>query len=127
MDLYRQEILEHYKNPHNFGKLTKYSVIIDEGNASCGDKITIYFYFKDKKLAKIAFKGEGCAISMAATSMLTDFIKGKKISQLNKIDEKDIYRLLGGRINPGRRRCATLSLNALKKALKKNQENIDEK
>ena len=127
MSLYREEILDHYQNPRNFGKFDNAEATVREANASCGDLIEIYLKFKkvsDKTIIveDIKFEGEGCAISLAAASMLTEAVKGRKITEVEKLADEDIYNLLGGKVNPGRVKCATLALVALKKGLKKYLE-----
>ena len=124
MSLYREEILDHYQNPRNFGKLDQAKIKIRETNASCGDMIEIYLNLKEGKnktriVEEIKFEGEGCAISLAAASMLTEAVKGRKITEVEKLADEDVFNLLGGKVNPGRVKCATLALAALKKALKK--------
>jgi len=123
MSLYREEILDHYRNPRNFGKLDQAKIKIRETNASCGDLIDIYLNLKESKnktkiVEEIKFEGEGCAISLAAASMLTEAVKGKQITEVEKLADEDVFNLLGGKVNPGRVKCATLALVALKKALK---------
>jgi len=102
-------------------------VVVKETNASCGDRMKIYIKFSSatshqqpatSKIKNIKFKGVGCAISIASASMLTEFVKGKKISKILELDKNDIFKLLGVRVGPGRMRCATLALEAIKKALK---------
>jgi len=123
MSLYREEILDHYRNPRNFGKLDQAKIKIRETNASCGDQIDINLNLKEGKnktriVEDIKFEGEGCAISLAAASMLTEAVKGKQITEVEKLADEDVFNLLGGKVNPGRVKCATLALVALKKALK---------
>jgi len=122
MSLYREEILDHYQNPRNYGKPDKAEVTIREANVSCGDQIDIYLKLKGlnnktRIVEDIKFEGEGCAISLAAASMLTEAVKGRKITEIEKLVDEDVYSLLGGKVNPGRVKCATLALVALKKAL----------
>jgi len=123
MSLYREEILDHYRNPRNFGKLDQAKIKIRETNASCGDQIDINLNLKEGKnktriVEDIKFEGEGCAISLAAASMLTEAVKGRKITEVENLADEDVFNLLGGKVNPGRVKCATLALVALKKALK---------
>lgn len=125
MTLYREEILDHYKNPRNFGKMDKPDVTIQEANTSCGDLIELNLKFssqnrqqESKRIKKIKFQGQGCAIVLAATSLLTEFVKGKEVATVKTMKEEDIYKLLGGPVSLGRKNCATLSLKALKEGLK---------
>lgn len=117
MDLYRQTILDHYKNPRNFGRAP--GISHQETNASCGDDIKLGVVVKGGKITDIGFTGQGCAVAMAGTSMLTEKVKGMKVGKAKKLNEKDMFSLFGGPINPGRKKCATLGLVALKKALEK--------
>ena len=116
-DIYREVILEHYKHPHNFGKLKSPTKHAQESVVSCGDKITMELEIKNDKLANIAFSGQGCAISMAAASLLTDYIKGKKVDELRRLTADDILSLLGVTLTPTRLKCALLGLEVLHKAL----------
>jgi len=112
-NIYKEIILDHWRNPHNFGKLkspTKKSYAI---NPSCGDEIQIDLIIKKEKIKEVKFSGRGCAISQASASLLTDYIKGKSIKDLKKIDEKTIIKLLGIKISPTRMKCALLPLETL--------------
>ncbi len=115
MDIYTETILDYYKNPPNKGKIKNYTHIVEEKNATCGDKIKIYLKTdKNGKITKAMFEGEGCAISQSATSMLLEEIEGKNISIIKKLTPKTIKTLLGINVFPGRTKCATLCLFALK-------------
>lgn len=117
MDLYREEILEHWQNPQNFGVIDSADLVVEQINPLCGDEITIYIKLDDKRLTinDIRFMGSGCAISMASASILSEAIKGKKVSQLAKITGKDVLGLIGGSVGPARLKCAFLALEAIKK------------
>lgn len=117
MDLYREQILDHYKNPQNFGQLKGANVVVKETNASCGDEFEFFLKLDAGKIVDIKFQGVGCAISMAANSLVSEAVKGKTLQQVKTMTEKDVFRLLGVTVNPGRIRCATLPLRALKKGL----------
>lgn len=120
-DLYQEELLDHYKHPHNFGQLTHPSCRINEVNASCGDMMTLDLSMEgdgdDAVVREVMFKGVGCAVSMASASKLTDYIKGKKVADLKKIDFNFMQDLIGTVVSPGRIKCLTLSAKALMKAL----------
>lgn len=119
MDLYSEIILDYYKHPRNKGTIKSTENKATELNPLCGDKITIYLKFaKNNKIQKATFEGEGCAISQAATSMLTEILPGKTLEQLNKMNQTDIFELLGFKISPGRIKCALLGLVTAKKAAK---------
>jgi len=117
-DLYRDLILDHWKNPHNFGKLKKPTVEIKEANPLCGDDIELQIVVKKEKITDVKFSGEGCALSQAGASILTDILKGKSLSQVKRITEEKFLKILGIRPNPARLKCALLSFSAWQKALK---------
>ncbi|MCX6816653.1 MAG: SUF system NifU family Fe-S cluster assembly protein [Candidatus Beckwithbacteria bacterium] len=117
MDIYREEILDHYKNPRNFGPVDEFKIKAMDRNASCGDVIEIGLMIKDKRITNIQFKGEGCAIAMAATSMLTEMVKGKTVVQVKKLTDQDMIKKLGINVSLGRKKCATLGLVVLQKLL----------
>lgn len=117
MNIYQEKLLEHYHEPHNYGKLNDASVNALVENVSCGDAITIYLKIgPDAKVQKVGFEGEGCAVAIASASLLTDHIKGRKIEELEKLKLEDIIKLLGIEVTLSRLRCAGLGLDALKKA-----------
>jgi nitrogen fixation NifU-like protein len=122
MDIYREQILEHYKHPQNFGKLKGAKVTVKETNASCGDEYEYFINSNAGQISEIAFQGVGCAISMAANSLVTQAVKGKTLKEVAALTEKDVFQLLGIEINPGRVKCASLPLRALKKGLTQLQE-----
>ncbi len=120
-ELYLTHILEHAKHPKNQGVLTDYDLKETGTNPSCGDELTLYLKLTDNKtVSEVSFEGEGCAISQAATSLLTEKIKGLNIQEINSLTEEDIVTLLGTEVNPARAKCAHLSLVTLKQALKKS-------
>src|SRR6187551_4039552 len=106
-DLYRDEILEHYRNPHNFGTLETPSVVHEGANPLCGDRITLMLGIDAAgNIADVAFTGRGCAISQASASMLTDEIKGRPLADVEAIRADDLLELLGIDISPARLKCA---------------------
>lgn len=120
MDLYSEIILDHFKNPKNKGRIAKPTKKAEELNAQCGDNLKIYLKISrgpDGKITEAKFDGEGCAISQASADMLTDKIIGLTTTQIKKLTPKDIYKLLGIKISPGRTKCALLSLETIKKAI----------
>src|SRR3972149_9865469 len=117
-DLYRDLILDHWKNPHNFGKLKKPTVEIKEANLLCGDDIELQIVVKKEKITDVKFSGEGCALSQAGTSILTDILKGKSLAGARSLTEGKFLTTSGWRPNPARLKCALLSFSAWKKALK---------
>ncbi|RUS43572.1 Fe-S cluster assembly sulfur transfer protein SufU [Cohnella sp. AR92] len=144
-DLYRRVIMDHYKNPRNRGALEDGSVTVNLNNPTCGDRISLQLTLEDGIVKNAKFTGEGCSISMASASMMTDAVKGKtaaeallladKFSSLMKgekaeFDEyEDIEALSGVNKFPARIKCATLSWNALRKGVESGQgehEGIEE-
>jgi len=116
-DLYRDEILEHYRNPHNFGILEQPTTAKEGANPLCGDRITLMLGITDEgRIEEVAFTGRGCAISQASASMLTDEIKGKSLDEIAHMGSKDVLDNLGIEISPARMKCAMLSLETLREA-----------
>jgi nitrogen fixation NifU-like protein len=116
-DLYRDYILEHYRRPHNFGTLEAPSASIEATNPLCGDRITLQVHVADGTMDEVAFTGRGCAISIASSSLLTDEIKGKPLSDVAAFRADDLLDLLGVEISPARLKCAMLPHDTLQKAL----------
>lgn len=121
MDIYRQTILDNYKHPKNFGHLHKPDAKVEEGNVTCGDRIIMEIKGKDN-IEDIRFSGEGCAISQASASMLTEKVKGMKFKEVLKLDGSDIIEMLGTTLTPSRTKCATLPLEVLTKAIWKTKK-----
>ncbi len=122
MDLYSEIILDYYKNPRNKAKQSDAQSQAIEHNPSCGDIIEIFLHFdKAGKVDKATYQGNGCAISQAATSMLTEELIGKNKEEIIKIDKEEIYDMLGVPISPGRVKCALLGLIATKSAIHKDK------
>ncbi|PWU69185.1 Fe-S cluster assembly sulfur transfer protein SufU [Gracilibacillus dipsosauri] len=138
--LYRQVIMDHYKNPRNRGSLDNGSVTIDMNNPTCGDRIELHLQIDDGIVQDAKFEGEGCSISMSSASMMTQAIKGKKVEDALKMssifsdmmlgedveevdfDLGDIEALQGVSKFPARIKCATLSWKAMEKAVATDQE-----
>jgi nitrogen fixation protein NifU and related proteins len=117
--LYRQVILDHYKNPQNFGEIEGADAHVHENNPLCGDELDIYLKFDEVgKVADAKFKGAGCAISVAAASLLTEQVKGQTKAELAKLTENDMLKLASiENISPSRRKCLNLAREALQKAV----------
>ena len=115
MDIYREEILEHWRSPQNFGKLADADFVIDQINPLCGDQVTFYFKIKKGKIEGVSFTGKGCAISIASASILSEAILNKPVSSLSKITGRDVLKMIGGPVGPARLKCAFLSLEAIRK------------
>lgn len=118
MTLYQDLILDHYRNPRNFGRLPHATHESEAKNLSCGDRLEMTVSVKKGVVDDIRFQGEGCAISQAAASMLTEYAKGKPAETLLTLDPKSVLELLSLELSPTRMKCALLSLETLKKALK---------
>ena len=117
-DLYRDEILEHYREPHNFGTLDAPDAVHEGHNPLCGDRITMMLTVDAQgRVSDVAFSGRGCAISQASASLLTDEVKGRPVSEVEAMKNQDILDLLGIDISPARLKCALLSLDTLQRAL----------
>jgi nitrogen fixation NifU-like protein len=110
-----ETIVDLAKHPHNFGELPDADLVIEEGNQSCGDVIKIFLKINDGAITDVRFKGLGCAVSLAATSLLTDYIKNKTVDEAKTVTKELLLKLLGTEISAGRLRCALLPLEALKK------------
>lgn len=119
-DLYRELILDHYKDPRNFGSLDSPHASHEEDNPLCGDRIRMEIKLSHDKLSAVRFSGVGCAISMASASLLTEAVDGKKIKDLQRLDKDDIVSLLGNPIlTPTRLKCALLPLEVLQRAIQR--------
>jgi nitrogen fixation NifU-like protein len=117
-DLYREQILEHYQSPHNFGTLDTPTVSRDGRNPNCGDQITMQLEIDAAgKIIDVAFSGRGCAISMASTSLLTDELRGKSLDEVRALGTPDVMELLGITVGPARIHCALLGLETTQKAI----------
>ena len=116
-DLYRDEILEHYRRPHNFGTLPTPDAVHEGYNPLCGDRITMMLAIRDGVVSEVAFTGRGCAISQASASMLTDTVKGKPLADVAQLTNGDVLDELGIEISPARLKCALLSIETLRRAL----------
>ena len=116
-EIYKENIIDHYKHPHNKHKLENPTHTKKGINPLCGDHVVIYLLVANEKIIDVSFGGDGCAISQASVSLLTDFVKGKPTSEILKMSESEIYELLGIPISHTRRKCAILSLSTLQKAI----------
>jgi nitrogen fixation NifU-like protein len=117
LEIYAEEIVAHYEHPHNKGKMEGATASFHDNNPLCGDDITMYLKITDGIVSAIKFDGTGCAISIGSASMLTDLLKGKKVSEIAKMGPDDVIKMLGIDPGPVRLKCATLSLKATQKAL----------
>ena len=114
-DIYREIILDHYRNPRNKGKLTDADVSIHDSNPLCGDEIDIHLKVEEGKIKNIKFEGRGCAISQASASMLTEMVIEKPLSTVREIAKNDVLENIGLlNLGPARLKCALLSLKVPK-------------
>ena len=111
---YREYILDHYKNPRNYGRLENADITHEEDNPLCGDVVGMDFRIKDGTIEDIKFHGRGCAISQASASLLTERIKGLSLDDAKKVNKDDVLGELGIDISPARIKCALLPLKVLK-------------
>ena len=118
-EMYREHIIDHYRYPHNFGKLVRPDKEHNEFNPLCGDKLTIQLLLKENIISDIRFSGSGCAISIAAASLLTDKIRNMNVEDVKMLGANDLLELLKIPISQVRLKCALLSLETLQGALMK--------
>ena len=118
-DLYREVILDHYKNPHNYGLLEPSDARAEGQNPLCGDEVSVSIRFgpDGETIEAIGFEGRGCAISQAATSMLTDIVKGRTAAEVAGLPKEEILAEVGIPLTPVRMKCAILGLGVVKVAL----------
>jgi nitrogen fixation NifU-like protein len=121
--LYRENILDHYKNPRNYGEIEDADAEAEGMNPLCGDEVTITVAFADDgdTIEDVKFSGRGCAISQAATSMLTELVKGRSASEVATLPREDLLDEVGVPLTPVRLKCAILGLSTLRLALHKEK------
>jgi len=127
MDLYAENILDHYRNPRGKTLLSSPTVEHEEINLACGDVITLQLRIEDGIVCEVGWDGIGCAISQAGMSMLADEIIGKTLIELDSLSSDDIHTLLGIPITPRRLKCALLCLDTMKNALTKASQPTEER
>jgi nitrogen fixation protein NifU and related proteins len=118
-DFYREIILDHYKNPHNYGLLAEPDALAEGQNPLCGDEVAVSLRFgaDGETIEEVGFEGRGCAISQAATSMLTDLVKGKTAAEVAALPKEALLGEVGIPLTPVRLKCAILGLGVVKVAL----------
>ncbi len=124
-EIYKENILDHFRNPRNFGELKICEICHSELNPTCGDMVKIFVKLKENKIKEAKFKGNGCAISMASASMLTEKIKGKNLGEVKKMNDDEINRMLGISLGPVRAKCGMLSLKTLLKGIQIMEDGND--
>jgi nitrogen fixation protein NifU and related proteins len=113
-DLYREHILDHYRNPRNHGTLDPHDASFEDTNPLCGDRVRIDLRLDSNTVSDIRFSGRGCAISQASASMLTELVKGQNIDDVRALTKDDLLDEIGIPISPARLKCALLPLKVLK-------------
>ena len=116
-DMYRDNILDHFNNPRNLGKIDNANIVYKDYNPLCGDLIKIYMKVENDVIKNLKFEAEGCAISLASSSMLSEVIIGKNLNDVINLKNEDVFKLLNIQLSPIRIKCALLSLLAIKKAV----------
>lgn len=122
MNEYQDIILDHYRDPQNFGEISDATHVIELRNLSCGDYVKLTLKAVDGEVEDVAFSGKGCAISTAAASMLTEEIKGKRLEEIQKMTKEDMLEMLGVEISAARLKCALMPLEAAHKAIAEKNE-----
>ena len=117
MDYYREYILDHYRNPRNYGKLDHPDVHGEDSNPLCGDQLAIDLQIDGDQVTAVRFQGRGCAISQAAASMLSEMIEGRTVEEVLQLGKDDVLDALSIPISPARMKCAFLSLRVLHRSL----------
>jgi len=115
--MYREHILDLYKNPRNYGNLESFTNATHLYNASCGDDLTIRMIIENDIVKEIKFTGKGCALCMASASLMTSKVKGMKKNEILKINSEESISLLKIPISPARMKCVLLPLEAIHKAI----------
>ena len=117
-DMYQENILDHYKRPHNFGELSTATNKAHGANPLCGDEIDFWLEFDaDEKVSDIKFNGRGCTITIASASMLSEKLQGMSKQDVGRLTLDEAVHLLGVPINPARLKCATLALETVQQAI----------
>ena len=121
-DIYKETILDHYRHPRNYGDLPNANAHARDANNLCGDVIEMQARVNAEMIDDVRFRGQGCAISMATASMLTEFSKGNSISQIRSLGNKELIKLLGTDPGPARIECALLGLEVMNAAISAQQD-----
>lgn len=120
-DMYREYLLEHYKNPKNKGKIPDADIVVHDSNPLCGDEISMHVKLDGRNISKIMFEGRGCVISMASASILAEYLEEKTVDAIQQMDRDAMLGLLGLQLTPTRIKCAMLALHTLKKGITEHE------
>jgi nitrogen fixation NifU-like protein len=112
--IYREVILDHYQNPRHRGTLDPHDYSYEDSNPLCGDEVRIDVRVRDGMVDEIAFSGQGCAISQASASILTELVEGKSLDEVKQLGKEELLEEIGIELSPARLKCALLSLKVLK-------------
>ena len=113
-DMYRERILDHYRSPQNYGTIEDPDITYEDVNPSCGDEIQMYAVVDENdEVVDVKFDGQGCAISQASASLLTEKVKGMTLEEVREIETEDVKEMLGIELSPVRVKCAVLGLKVL--------------
>jgi len=122
--IFLEQLMDNYKNPQNIGEIKDYTFFKHKKNASCGDVFDLFVKLDDrnKKIIDVKYVGDGCAISTASFSLFSQKLKNMNFEDAKKLTDKDIYKMLGIKISPGRINCAMLSINTFLEGVKSLQK-----
>lgn len=124
MNIYKEELLDHYKYPRNQGVIDNPDIAYKSGNPACGDTVSFTLNIENEKISNIKFQGSGCVISQAVASMLTEKVLGSSVENIINMTKDDILGLINISLGPTRLRCALLALEALQMGIKNYLEKI---
>ena len=116
--LYSDILLDHFRHPRNYGSLDAPDISNEQFNPLCGDRIRLELKLEQSRVSEARFKGDGCAISTAAASLLTELVLGKNLEELTNVPDEQLISALKSNIQPARLQCALLPLHALREGLK---------
>lgn len=119
--MYREHILDHYRNPRNHGRLDS-GLHFHDHNPLCGDEIEMFVRVVDGLIADVTFEGKGCAISQASASMLTEYVKGRDVAQISSMNRESMSELVGVHVSVQRVKCMMLPLKVLKRLMLEAQK-----
>lgn len=117
MDIYQEEVMDHYENPRNQGELDSPDLEGKDANASCGDMLQFQLKIEKGIIVEVKWKGIGCAISTAAASKLSEYLQGRTLKVLREMSGDELTKQIGFEVNPGREKCLTLPVRVIRKVL----------